>query len=257
MCNIITLITDFGVDYYPGVVKGVIATINPAVKVIDITHQIRSYDISAGAYVLECSYKYFPKGSIHLVVVDPGVGSARDGVIVEAEGYYFIGPDNGLFGWLTQLANRIIKLDNKPEYCLSPIDNTFHARDIFAPTAAYLSSGVDIDQFGRPVDKLVPTPLPRVEVTKNIIKGEIIYIDHFGNLITNITKNILKNDAGINIKINNHVIDGIVRCYDDVKKGEILALWGSSGRLEISVNQGSAKDMLDTDVGASVIITQK
>ena len=191
---IITLTTDFGeADYYVPAMKGVIHTINPAAEVIDLTHLIPPHDIYAAAFTLMCCYKDFPRGTIHLVVVDPGVGSSRRPILVAAGDYTFVGPDNGVFSYIYQREQsaRIVHLTAE-HYFRPTVSNTFHGRDVFAPVAAYVSKLVDWQKMGEEISDPVRfnTPTP-VVLSDKAIRGHVIHIDRFGNVITNITRNEL------------------------------------------------------------------
>lgn len=257
--RIITLITDFGArDGYVGVMKGVIAGINPEATIIDISHKVSPQDISEAATVLRDSYRYFPKGTVHLVVVDPGVGGNRRPIIVETADYTFIGPDNGVFTPIYESGEvlKAIEISNK-DLLLPHVSNTFHGRDIFAPAAAAISKGFHISVFGHEVTDYIKmkTSLPRV--SGNIMLGEVSHVDNFGNLITNIDKDTFSSFVGTNgfhINIKNRTILDLDKTYSDGDRGELLALIGSSNRLEISVNQGNAADTLGAEKGRLVEI---
>jgi S-adenosyl-L-methionine hydrolase (adenosine-forming) len=240
--SIITLTTDFGLnDHYTGVMKGVILGINPAAEIVDITHTIDSYNIVEAAFRLMSFYSYFPEGAVHVVVVDPGVGGERKSIAVEAGGYFFVGPDNGVFSLIYENINprRIVEITN-PKYMFKSVSNTFHGRDIFAPAAAYISSGLKLRKLGSEVTSPELLNIPKPSVEDNEISGEIIYSDHFGNLVTNIPGKLVDKDS--KVRIGRARIDRISESYSDEAKGELLAIIGSTGLLEISVNQGSAKE---------------
>lgn len=258
---IITLLTDFGSqDAYVGIMKGVIAEINPSANVIDICHSIPPQDIFNGAYLLYTSYKYFPKKTIHVAVVDPGVGSTRDIICVETRDYFFLVPDNGLLSLIIQneRPKDIFRVtDNK--YFLPSPSNTFHGRDIFAPVAAHLSKGVKPHQLGTRMNHLKRTNFPKPGYKKiGQLEGQIIAIDRFGNLITNITRPHIEalkiNEEYMKTKIGKRKITGLSNTYTDVEIGEPLALFGSAGFLEVSVNQGSAQKYFRVDKGGKIII---
>jgi len=188
--GIIALLTDFGLnDNFVGVMKGVIYHINPEVKIVDLSHQIESHNIHEAAFLLKSSYPYFPEGTVFLIVVDPGVGSERKSVIVETEKYLFVAPDNGVLSFLMERdMKRIIQITNE-EYFLKPVSRTFHGRDIFAPVAAYLSKGEKVEKFGSQTRKIEKLTFPEPQVKNNRLVGEVIYVDRFGNPITNINQN--------------------------------------------------------------------
>lgn len=251
----ITLLTDFGLqDGYVGVMKGVIANINPELSVVDLTHQIPPQDITAARFVLLNTYPYFPSDTVYVAVVDPGVGSKRKGIAIKFPGGFLVGADNGIFSGILSIAPAIkgVELTN-PKYWLT--DNpskTFHGRDIFAPVGAHLASGVALEEVGNEisVDSLVQLSLPDVVETENSIMGCVQYIDGFGNLITNIPESKLNNKSGM-VEIKQQQIP-YSQTYSDVTEGELLALVGSHGWLEIAVNCDSAKDKLKIAVGDSV-----
>ena len=288
---VMTLLTDFGnQDAYVGVMKGVITGINPLANIIDICHNIPPQDVFNAAYLLYTSYKYFPKKTIHVAVVDPGVGSRRDIVCVETKDYFFLVPDNGLLSFIVQEEKPkvIVRLANDRYFLPSP-SNTFHGRDVFAPAAAYLSLGVKLRQLGIKIDQLeqleIPKPVPK---KAGQVEGQIIYIDRFGNIITNITREHLMQhdhsqslfktqmkeitlpislpsqggDEGgvkINLKclettIGKKKIIGLSETYTDVKAGEPLVLIGSAGFLEVSINQGNAQKYFKADKGSKIIV---
>jgi S-adenosylmethionine hydrolase len=253
---IITLTTDFGTkDGYIGAVKGVIKSINPDAQLVDITHEIEPFDVMGTAFSLRNYYSYYPKGTVHLVVVDPGVGSDRQPLLIKSEDYFFVGPDNGVFTFVydREKLTEIIQISNK-KYFLSDLSTTFHTRDIFAPAAAYLSLGVDINEFGSPAKQCSKLLLPQPKETKKKITGEIIHIDRFGNLITNIEVDLLHKRRVASIRTGKRLIKQISRSYFEIPIGKVGALIGSSGFLEIAVNQGSAQSALKAKMGTSVEI---
>lgn len=244
MSPIITLTTDFGLkDHYVGAMKGVILSINPAARIIDISHEIPPHDIFKGAFTLRNFYRYFPKETIHVAVVDPGVGSTRKAIALEVDGNIFVGPDNGVFTFIYRESKSysIYEIKN-PKYILSDISFTFQGRDIFAPVAAHLSLGVSVGDLGKRLRKPVELPIKESEVRRDEIIGEVIYIDSFGNLVTNIPAELVK--SGSRIYIGKRIIKGLSKSYADVIKGKLLAIVGSSGFLEISVNRGRACDVI-------------
>ena len=242
---IITLTTDFGTtDYYVGCMKGVILSINPNVNIVDISHEIKPFDIIGCSYFLSSFYKYYPPNTINVVVVDPGVGSSRRPLIIKADDKYFIGPDNGIFSTVLENTDQaeIYHLTN-PDYFSKFVSSTFHGRDIFAPVCAYLSLNTHISKFGEKIEdiKLLNNIKPKLSNSKII--GKIVYEDRFGNLITNIKEELIINID--KIIIGKVQIDKISSSYNEVSKGEALAIIGSSGYLEISVNMGSAASVID------------
>ena len=238
--GIITLTTDFGAgDHYVGVMKGVIAGINPSAVVIDITHGIEAYNIAEAAFKLHASYSYFPEGTIHVAVIDPGVGSARRAIAAEAAGYRFVGPDNGVFSMIFDKsgADQVVEIRN-PEFMLSTVSATFHGRDIFAPAAAHLSKGIALEELGDVLTSYESLDIQEAHDGGDVMTGKAIYADRFGNLITNIPGAVVA-DSCI-IRAGDVTINSLSVSYTDGKEGELIALVGSSGFLEISVNKGSA-----------------
>ncbi len=249
---IVTLLTDFGTqDTYVGSMKGVILSICPQAQLVDLTHAVPPQNITTGAFLLKTSMNYFPKGTVHLTVVDPGVGSSRKAVAIQSRGHYFVGPDNGLFA--AALRDRgfeaAIELTEK-KYHLAKVSQTFHGRDIFAPVAAHLAKGVLFSKLGKSLNELVPGTLPLPRPTKEGFEGEVLWIDHFGNLVTNFGNRTLS--VSFRLKIGKRTIDKVGRHYAQAKKGELLVLGGSSGYLEVSVNQGRADKVLKTKIGDKV-----
>ncbi len=235
---IITLITDFGLqDGYVGVMKGVIANINPSAKIIDISNNIKPQDVFQAAYVLYNSYSYFPKGTIHVVVVDPGVGSKRKILCLKAKDYFFLAPDNGVLSLIVvgEEYPSIREVTNK-EFFLQKISNTFHGRDIFAPLAAHLSNGVSHKSLGKRISSIKEINLPKpIRSPGGVLKAEIIHVDGFGNLVTNINKEVFnrmdsKSKSPL-IIAGKKRIKKVSKSYTDVGDKEPLAIFGSSGYL--------------------------
>jgi S-adenosylmethionine hydrolase len=261
--SIITLLTDFGTeDEYVGLMKGVILSINPQAAIVDITHSIGSQDVVQAALTIHSSYRYFPAGSVHLIVVDPGVGTERALLALETRNHIFIAPDNGVLTRLFDEADitSLIRISNA-DYFLSPVSRTFHGRDIFAPVGAHLTKGVELSKLGPEMDPHEALRLSNLQarVLKNgEIIGKIIAIDHFGNLISNVeTRQLARHDqAGPKskpkIKIGSHVIHGLSRTYGDVRSNTPMALIGSRGYLEIAVNCGNAARKLKARQGDPV-----
>ncbi len=252
----ITLLTDFGYkDNFVGVMKGVIAGIAPKAGIIDLCHDIPAQDISAGAFCLKTGYAYFPKGTIHVVVIDPGVGSKRFPLVVKTKDYYFIAPDNGVLSLaLDELkVLDIIRLDN-PAYHLPRVSNTFHGRDIFCAVAAHIAQGIPHAQCGTRIKQYKKIALPKPRSTTSSIHAEIIYVDRFGNLITNICHSNSRKYTQSLITIKNKVIRGIKTSYAHTHLGQALAIWGSSGFLEIAVNGGSAQKHFKAKTGDKVVV---
>ena len=259
--GIITLTTDFGEsDPYVGMMKGVILSINPAARIVDITHQVPAGSIQEGGSIIKEAFKYFPAGTVHVGVIDPGVGGKRRPVAVLTSNHFFVGPDNGLFWPVveTQVHTDIIHLKEK-RYWMHKISPTFHGRDIFAPVAAHLSLGVNPFVLGEKIDNPTTIAYPLPCKKDSDLVGEVIRVDHFGNLITNITREHLTpflRSKGVIIRIGSLVLDKISITYNDVPQGEPLALIGSSGHLEIAVNMGKASNCLgkDCEIGTKVTV---
>jgi S-adenosylmethionine hydrolase len=255
--TIITLLTDFETrDGYMGAVKGVIKRINPEAEIVDITHDIDSYDVFGAAFALNNFYRYFPKGTIHLAVVDPGVGSLRQPMLIKTKDFFFVGPDNGIFSFVYQREDLtdVIVISNT-EYFLAEPSSTFHARDVFAPVAAYLSLGIKINEFGSPAKECMKFIIPQPESNGKSLRGQIIHIDRFGNLITNIPADLLEKKKNMEVVMGKRRIKGISRSYFDAKKKGIGALIGSSNLLELAVNQGSAQKLLKAKIGDKIRIS--
>ena len=260
---VITLLTDFGVqDEYVGVMKGVILSINSTVQLIDITHDLTRHDIMQAALVIKSAFKYFPQGSIHVIVVDPGVGGERNIICLRKEGHVFVAPDNGVLSLVIrdQTVDEMCAVTNET-YFLKPVSSTFHGRDILAPVAAHLSKGLDMPSLGKEIGLsdvvTLDIPTPFMSSAGELV-GNIISIDHFGNLITNIDQEALERfrqhqgSEGITIRVGQFKIQGISTSYDSVQKGVPLAIVGSRQLLEISVNQADARTYLDASIGQTV-----
>lgn len=250
--GIITLTTDFGLkDPYVGIMKGVILSINPEARIIDISHQIKTGDITHAAGLIQETFTFFPKNTIHVGVVDPGVGSGRRPILIKTEDHFFVGPDNGLF-WPIISAHQPVEIVHLTEkgYFLPHISHTFHGRDIFAPVAAHLSHGADPLKMGAIIRDPVPLRLPTLKKNEGLLCGQIVRVDNFGNLITNIHGEDLAQFTGTGkavIKVGTLTIESVQKTYAEAKKDETLALIGSSGYLEIAVNLGRASERLGID----------
>lgn len=260
--KVIALLTDFGIeDPYVGAVKAVISGINPKVQIIDISHHVPPQDIQEGAFILYSSYKYFTKDTIFVAVVDPGVGTRRRIVCVRTGQYTFLAPDNGLLSLVLSKEKPLLTVEvTNTRYFLPEVSSTFHGRDIFAPVAAHLSRGLNPTKLGRRIDDLhtfpISSPIPK---EKGVLEGEIIHIDRFGNLITNVEHEwaeILTHGLA-SISIKDKKIFNVSRTYQEGQVGELLALFGSSGHLEISVNMGNAKEVLGCTRGDKVVVRYK
>ncbi len=261
--HIITLTTDFGTrDCYVAAMKGVILGINPEVRIIDLTHEIGPQNVLEAAFFLKGSAMYFPEGTVHVVVVDPAVGTDRRALCVEADGHYYVAPDNGVVS-LVATAERLVRavaIDNE-RYLRPTISATFHGRDVFAPAAAHLSLGVDMSELGPPVHEIVRLELPTPTATGDgAISAQVIHIDRFGNIITNVDmaawNSLTRSGKGAEIQVRIHglVLNRTCKAYSEVPQGSPLALWGSSDLLEISVNRGNAAERLGAKVGDLVTV---
>lgn len=258
----IAILTDFGLDdNFVGVMKGVILGINPYVNLVDITHSIEPQNIRQAAFLLKTSFRYFPAGTIFLVVVDPGVGSERNALVVRTKNYFFVSPDNGVLSPAVNNDGRreIIRITNE-RYFIKPVSTTFHGRDIFSPVAAYLSKGENIKNFGPQIKIMKKLIIPEPTPGKNTLRGEVIYIDRFGNLVSNIERKHLglgQSGKNIAIEINNKSINSISGAYHEIGPGKPLAIFGSSGFLEISVDCGSAQKYFRAKAGDKVKLLKK
>lgn len=258
--SIITLTTDFGTgSSYVAAIKGVILSINPAVTLVDISHEVPAQDVQAGAVVLDDVTEQFPEGTIHLAVVDPGVGTERAIVYARIGTQDYIAPDNGLLSRLLARvpASRLIRLANR-EYWLAEVSATFHGRDIMAPAAAHLSLGLDPDRLGPPVDELVEFEWPQVRQTPLRIEGHVQKVDSFGNLVTNVTADMLAGrptDERVCIVCNIYETWGIYRTYAEQVVGTFVALIGSNGRLELALVGDNAAERLGIQAGAPVVVS--
>ncbi len=277
MNRIITLTTDFGTrDGFVAAMKGVILSINPDANIMDISHDIAPQNIQEGALTFAAAAKYFPANAIHVVVVDPGVGSARRALAAQAGETIFIAPDNGVLSlviaseakqsptWSTEIASqkslamtmRMVQLTN-PQFWLPRVSTTFHGRDIFAPVAAHLSLGVPLDAFGEPVDQLERLPLLWAnQQPDGTITGTVIHVDRFGNLQTNIRAEMLQRvgTARLTVRIAGKQVRGLKQTYAEGARGKVIALINSAGLLEIAVREGNAARELEAGVGMPVVV---
>ena len=258
---IITLLTDFGsTSFFPAAMKGVIMGICPEARIVDVTHAVPEHDIIAGGYALYATYRNFPLGTIHVAVVDPGVGSQRNIVAVKMHGYTFITPDNGLMSFLlkSDTPEEIFAVENAALWARD-VSPTFHGRDVFAHVAAHLAGGVPLDEVGPVKHEVVRLDISSAEVSETGISGEIVSIDRFGNLVTNIRGTMLPESpeerAKVVVKASGHTITGISRTYVDVSLGELVVYVGSSGLVEIGRNRGSARDVLGAGIGHAVKVS--
>ncbi len=261
---IISLLSDFGLrDPYVAEMKAVILSICRDASIIDISHEIEKFNVRMGAFVLAQAARYFPRGTIHVAVVDPGVGTARRPIIVETERSLYVGPDNGLLILAAQNEGirHVYEIAN-PRYMLKKVSRTFHGRDIFSPAAAHLAKGAEPSTFGPEIRDPVRPSFSSPEIRGETIIGEVIHIDGFGNLITNISEGNLK-AFGISEGVNLHVQLGgrkmtlkLCSSYDEAPRNKPLSIIGGTGFLEISVNRGDASKTLDANIGTSVVLTR-
>lgn len=256
MERIITLTTDFGLkDPYQGAMKGSILSINPDAKITDITHLVPPGAIFEGAFILKEAYSFFPNGTIHVAVVDPGVGGERKPILVETENYFFVGPDNGLLSLALdrEKIQRVVLLEEK-KYFRNSVSSTFHGRDIFGPVAAHLSMGSDAALFGPAMKEAKRIEMPPPRKTDSAISGKVIYIDSFGNLITNIRSGDVADGSFVVVEVKGLTLNGLKKTYSSVETGLPLALIGSTNFLEIAVNGGMASKALNIAVGEEVVV---
>jgi S-adenosylmethionine hydrolase len=273
MSGLIALLTDFGItDTYVGVMKGVMLRIAPQVQFVDLTHAVQPQNVRQAAFALLNSYRFFPPETLFLVVVDPGVGSTRKPIAARTEDYLFVAPDNGVLSYALHEAEtvQVVELNNS-DYHLANVSGSFHGRDIFAPGAAHLAAGVPLDKLGTLLEQLVLLPEPTLQVEGKRITGEVMHVDHFGNIITSIgllrwgapgrlTLNTRFGDSlslpipavASVITVGKQIIYGIQRSYAEVGRGDALVLVGSSGYLELSVTQGSLAGRIGSQIGDRV-----
>ena len=254
---IITLTTDFGeADYFVPAMKGAIYSINPNVEIVDITHHVPPHDIFSAAFTLLCCYKDFPKLTTHVAVVDPGVGSARRPIVVSAGDYNFVGPDNGIFSYIYQRehVSRIVHLSVE-HYFRAPVSNTFHGRDIFAPAAAYVAKLIDWNRMGEEIADPVKFNTPTPTSVGRGVRGAVIHIDRFGNIITNITSAELTDDmirAGARIRVGKHEATRVLTHFAEGGSQELFAYFGSAGFLELAVQRQQAARLTEARRGIEV-----
>jgi S-adenosyl-L-methionine hydrolase (adenosine-forming) len=252
---VITLTTDFGSkDWFVGTMKGVMLGIAPRATLVDITHEIAPGDLRGGAFALGASYRFFPKGTVHLVVVDPGVGSARRAIAVQTADYCFVGPDNGVLSWaLAREPVKAIHALENDRYFLHPVSRTFHGRDIFAPVAAHLSRGLELRKVGPALKEMVRLAWPHPQAEGRGVRGEVVYLDRFGNAITNIDADKVRRlGAGpLAVWLGRKRLCAVAEFYQAVPQGHAVAVVGSSGFLEIAVNGGSAQERFGLHVGSA------
>jgi len=258
--QIITLTTDFGLrDPYVAEMKAVILKISPNAKIVDITHEIEKFNIRMGVYTLAAASPYFPKDTIHVVVVDPSVGTKRKAILIQAKQGYFIGPDNGVLTLAakSQGIRHVYRIEN-PKFMLLRISYTFHGRDVFAPAAAYLANGISPSEFGTEIHKIVVPKFAKITKRKNAMTGEVIHIDCFGNIITSFREKELElmgTKKTVKLKLKNTKLKlKLCKVYAEVDARQPLVIIGSHNFLEISINQGNAAENFQTRVGDKVTL---
>jgi len=254
--KVISLTTDFGLrDWFVGTMKGVIARLAPETRVIDLTHDLGPGEIHAAAFALNAGYRYFPKKTIHVVVVDPGVGGPRRGLAVRTRDYTFVGPDNGVLSLALKREDlREIRVLTEPDYFLRPVSRTFHGRDIFAPVAAHLSCGVPLRRLGPAVSDLTRLDWPEPSREPDGVSGEVVYVDRFGNGITNLPGEFAEGLRGGKCIVQSRRlrICALAEFYQAVPRNQGVAVVGSSGLVEIAVNGGSAQAQMGLRIGTRV-----
>ncbi len=259
---VLALLTDFGErDSYAGTMKGVIYSICDDARIVDLSHNLDRQDVTGAAFILSSCYKYFPHNTIFVCVVDPGVGGERDILCMKAGDYIFLAPDNGLLSILeSECRAEVIRTVKNEELWLRDVSMTFHGRDIFAPVAAHLANGTDLQNVGPKRNRISSLKLPRpVKTAGGALKGKVIYIDRFGNLITNVRAATLQTNLSpsmqsLTVSVAGKKIKGISHSYGEAAEGRLLALIGSSGYLEIAANKASAGEQLGCSRGADVFI---
>ncbi len=256
---VIALLTDFGTqDAFVGIMKGVILSLNPEIQLVDLSHEVPAQNILVGALLLRSAAPFFPPGTIHVAIVDPGVGSERRALLVETQQAFFLGPDNGLLSLVVpaEAVVRIIHLSNE-DFFLARRSHTFHGRDVFAPVAAQVARGVAVEQFGPSIPQMERIALPAVERKDTELIGSVIYIDHFGNVVSNITEADVRpfSRERLLVSIDNVRIKGVVSTYAAVEIGAPMALINSWGMLEIAVRNGSAAQQFGIHLGCPIHLT--
>lgn len=259
--RIITLTTDFGVaDHFAGTMKGVILGIFPDAKIVDLCNAVGSFDVLDGAMTLAQAYSYYPPDTIHLVVVDPGVGSARRPLLVATSRHYFIAPDNGVLSLVMEKEERVtVRHITAEHYFLQPVSHTFHGRDVFAPCAAWLAKGVEPEKFGEEITDYVRFTIPKPKpVAERTVKGVVLKTDRFGNLITNLTPEnapfVFAEGAQVQISVGQATATRVCANYAQGQHGECFAVLNSMGYLEIACNRGAAAHVAHAGRGAEVTV---
>ncbi len=261
--SIITLTTDYGTnDHLVGTMKGVILKINPEATIVDITHNVTAYDLLDGALAIGAAYSYFPPKTVHVVVVDPGVGTERRPLLVSAQNQYFIAPDNGVLSVIFEREdNVVVRHANVEHYFLSPVSKTFHGRDIFAPVAAWLTKGWQTPSMGDEISDYKKFAMPKPKVAEGGLKGIVLRVDTFGNLLTNFRAENIPESAQQNgnfqLQVGTHTVRKLVDTFARGAAGEPIAYIGSSGYVEIGINKGSAARTLALGRGTPVVLPTK
>ncbi|MCZ2078255.1 MAG: SAM-dependent chlorinase/fluorinase [Bryobacteraceae bacterium] len=257
--SIITLTTDFGAsDHFVGTMKGVLLSIAPQAQLVDITHNLNPFEISEGAFVIGQAYRYFPKNTVHLVVIDPGVGTARRPILVQAGGQFFVAPDNGVLSMVYSREKPKVRAVTADKFFLKPVSHTFHGRDVFSPVAAHTARGTPPAAFGKLIKDYLRLDLETPSRTgKRVWTGTILKIDHFGNLITNFRMEEFEDiqTRRFEMAVGTRRLWRLANTYAEVEPGELVLIAGSAGFIEICANQASAAKLLGCGVGAPAELT--
>ena len=253
---IITLLTDFGLtDHFAGTMKGVILRLCPAAQIVDLSHQIPAYEVTEGAFVIAQAYRYFPRQTVHIVVIDPGVGTSRRPIVAEAAGPYFVAPDNGVLSMIYAREKHKVRMVTADRYFLKPLSQTFHGRDVFAPVGAHLAKGLAPAKLGKPIDDYLRLHFEKpTRTARRGWTGVILKVDAFGNLITNFPAADFPDlrDRPFEMTVGLQQVTRLARTYTDCRPGELIVIVGSSGYFEVSASQGSAAKALGCSAGAPV-----
>jgi S-adenosylmethionine hydrolase len=259
--RIVTLTTDFGnVDHFVGTMRGVILGVNPDAQIVDLCNEVNSFDVLDGALTIAQAYNYFPADTTHLVVVDPGVGTSQRPLLVTTSRHYFIAPDNGVLSLVMSQEERIsVREITAEHYFLQPLSNTFHGRDVFAPCAGWMSKGLEPEKFGEEITDYVRFTLPKPKmITEHSLKGAVLKVDKFGNLITNLTPAnapaVFAANAKVKITVGQGTVLGINTAYAQGQPGELFGVLNSMGFLEIACNRGAAAQVAKAGRGAEVLV---
>jgi S-adenosyl-L-methionine hydrolase (adenosine-forming) len=258
----IALLTDFGIHSpYVGIMKGVIWTQCPEANIVDISHEVPPYGVADAAFLLETTWRYMPPRTIHVVVVDPGVGGPRKPILAIGDRGVYLAPDNGVLSYVLQSDSCTMVFELTEEhFWLKPVSATFHGRDIFAPAAAWLASGIDAERMGEPLEKPVTIPIARPRAEGSSLLGQVLHVDRFGNLVTNITRSVLENVLekyglkGFLASIGTTACERHIEYYGQVEPGVLASVFGSSGYLEVVAREASAAQMLGAGVGTQVLV---